>query len=182
MITHQQLTQAYANMVSDRVAAGWQPYLLSFMFTEIGGSPRRVEEVMRQEVERVYATMLTRIVRHPRSSWHAWKAPVFIGSPDWPVPKHDRQDKQDILPNDGQHVHGVQLMPPVSRLKERLDDHIHDEQPRYVREPLFRIDAKRVTHDPDYVTKYALKALTRQRINPDQLIVLPRALSELTRA
>src|SRR3954464_9024200 len=74
------------------------------------------------------------------------------------------------------------LMPPISRLKERLDDHIHDEQPRYVREPLFRVDAKRVTHDPGYVTKYALKALTRLRINPDQLIVLPRALSELTRA
>src|SRR4051812_8440144 len=176
-----QLVTAYGEMVADRVDAGWEPYILTYMFKHIGGSPRHVGETMRKEVERVYATMLTRIVRHPRSEWHRWKLPMLIGGPDWPVPKHQRQDKRNVIANDGQHMHAVELMPAVSRLKERLDDHIDDEQPRYVREPLFRIHAQRITDDPGYVTEYVLKALQRGRSTPDDLIVLPRSASELPR-
>jgi hypothetical protein len=180
MITNSELLQGYAQMVTDRIDASWQPYLLTFMFNPIGGSPRRVAEVMEKEVERVYATLLPRIVRKPRSEPHLWKRPIWIGCPDWPVPKHDRQDKQYVLPNDGQHPHVVALMPPVSRLREPLDDHIHDEQPRYVRDPLFRIDAVEIDRDPDYVTRYVLKSLERGRIHTDQIIVLPRSVSELS--
>jgi hypothetical protein len=36
------------------------------------------------------------------------------------VPKHDRQNKQYVIPNDGQRVHAVALMPPVSRLRRDM--------------------------------------------------------------
>jgi hypothetical protein len=181
MGSDEQQIQAYAGMIDDRVAAGWKPFLLTFMFEQIVGSPCCRTEVMRKEVERVYATVLTRIVRHPRSEWHAWKNPIWIGGPDFPVPKHERQDKRDVIPNDGQHVHAVALMPPVSRLRQPLDDHFDDEQTRYVRDPLFRIHTRRITHNPRYVGDYVLKSFKRARADVDDLIILPRALTELTR-
>lgn len=59
MITNAQLIDGYAQMVTDRVASGWKPYLLTFMFDPIGGSPRRVSDVMEKEVERVRAFSFT---------------------------------------------------------------------------------------------------------------------------
>ena len=52
MITNSQLIDGYAQMITDRVAFGWKPYLLTFMFDPIGGSPRRVSDAMEKEVER----------------------------------------------------------------------------------------------------------------------------------
>lgn len=180
MVTNRQLINGYAQMVEDRERAGWKAYLLTFMFEEIGGSPRRVQEIMHNEVERVYATMLTRIVRHPRSQWHAWKLPLLIACPDWPVPKHDRQHKQRVLPNIGQHFHAVQVMPPVSRMREPLDEHIEDEQARYVRKPLLRIHAARITHNAAYVARYTMKALERGRVGADAVLVLPTSAKDMT--
>jgi hypothetical protein len=138
-------------------------------------------KTMEVEIERVYATLLPRIVRGHWSPRHTWKRPIWICCPDFPVAKHARKDKREVVVNDGLHYHGVSLMPPVARLREPLDDHVQEEQARYVRHPLFRIDAERITHDPAYVTEYVLKSLKRGWITPDQIFILPRSLSELVR-
>ncbi len=181
MITNADLINGYTQMITDRIDEGWDPYLLTFMFNEIGGSPRRVGNVMAKEVERVYATLLPRIVRKPRSVTNAGKLPMWISCRDFPVPKRDRQTVRDVIVNDGQHYHAISLMPPASRLEESLDDHFYYEQGRYTRDPLFRIDAVRIDANPAYVARYLMKSLERGRIDPDQILVLPRSFSEVSR-
>jgi hypothetical protein len=47
MITNSQLIDGYAQMVTDRVAFGWKPYLLTFILdgagvpSQVGPGPRR---------------------------------------------------------------------------------------------------------------------------------------------
>src|SRR4051812_10304744 len=56
----------YGSMVKERLEQGWEGYLISFMFSQIRGSRSSVIHQMGREVERVYATVLTRIIRDPR--------------------------------------------------------------------------------------------------------------------
>src|SRR3954453_17176248 len=180
MNTNQELVEAYVQMITNRIEAGWDPYLLSFMFNQIGGSPRWIGRVQEREVERVYATLLLRIFRKPRSE-PLLRLPLWFGCPVFPVPKHERKALRDVAVNDGQHIQSVVLMPPGARLKGSLADHIEEDQARYTRDPLFRIHAVEITHDADYVAGYVLKSLERGRVGPDDMIVLPRLARETTR-
>src|SRR5689334_16487298 len=58
---------AYGDMINQYMDQGWDGYLLTFMFNHLKGSPVSVQKQMYEEVERVYAKVLTRIVRKPRS-------------------------------------------------------------------------------------------------------------------
>ena len=128
MNTNRELVHAYTQMVAQYIDAGWDAHLLTFIFDQLRGSADSVSQQMEREVERVYATVLPRIVRKPRSAAMHGKLPVWIGGPDYPVPKHDRKALRDIQVNDGQHVHAVSLMPRISRLRESLSSHINAEQ------------------------------------------------------
>lgn len=174
--------KAYAQMVSAKVDDGWDPYLLSFMFENILGNERRVFATMEREAQRVYVKLLTRIVRKPRSPEQFGNLPFWIGCPDFPVPKHHRQDIRYAAVNDGKHLHFVALMPPVSRMREPLDEHIEDRQGWYTKSPLWRIHAKPIDEAADYVTRYAMKSYERGRIGSDNVILFPRSISELGEA
>jgi hypothetical protein len=72
-------------------------------------------------------------------------------------------------------MHGIGLMPPVSRMKEGLDRHFVREQGLYVRAGgLMRVHAEKITSRPGYVTEYAFKALRSGRADFDDLVILPR--------
>ena len=184
MISAAELITGYTRMVTDRIDEGWKAYLLTFMFNSLNGSPASIGRQMEGEIERVYGTILPRIVRKPRSLAHGHKLPVWLGCPDYPVPKHDRQAVRDVVINDGLHPHVVALLHPDSRLQTDLAEHLESEQGRYVRhgDPLFRIHAVPIDRRPGYVVGYAFKAMARGRVRPDQIIVLPRSVSEPTRA
>ena len=68
--TDQKITESsikgYATWAGEHVENGWDPYLLSFMFNHVPGSRASVLRQMQREVERVYATSLTRVIRKPR--------------------------------------------------------------------------------------------------------------------
>jgi hypothetical protein len=108
--------------------------------------------------------------------------PVWLGCPDFAVPKHHRQDIRYPVVNGGMHLHFVALMPPVSRMREPLDEHIEDNQGWYAKAPLCRIHAKPIDDAPDYVTKYAMKSFERGRIGSDNIILFPRSASEFGEA
>ena len=184
MITAAELIDGYTQMVTDRIQDGWSPYLLTFMFHPLNGSPDTIGRQMEREVERVYGTMLPRIVRKPRSLAHLHKLPVWLGCPDFPVPKHDRKVLRDVAINDGLHVHTISLLHPRSRMKEDFRNHIEEEHGRYVRhdDPLFRIHVEPIDRRPGYVVGYAFKAMAHGRVRPDQTIILPRSIFEPTRA
>jgi hypothetical protein len=175
------IVRGYQEFVEEKIQEGWTPYVLTFMFKQINGSPTTVLTRIGKELERIYATMLTRIIRNPTSASANGQLPIWIGCPDFPVPKHARQSLASVIINDGLHVHAVALIPPKSRLKEPLSTHLRTNQGLYVghREMVGRIRADLIDSSPGYVTGYLLKSISRRRCDTDRILVFPRSLTEL---
>ena len=177
------IQQGYGQMVTSKLRQRWEGYLLTFMFNQLRGSRRSVFRQMEREIERVYATVLTRIVRKPHSETYKNHLPIWIGCPDFPVPKHVKMELRDVVVNDGLHIHAIALIPPTSRLPTSLDQHFQDYQDRYVRSgyPLQRVHATEITSNPSYVVGYGFKSVKRGRVDLEEVIILPRSRSELDR-
>lgn len=163
------------------VAEGWSPYLLTFMFKQLGGSPVAVARQMEREVERVYATLLPRIVRRPTAPSAMGRLPVWLCSHDWPVFKREKSSLRDVVVNDGQHVHAACFVPPWSRLREDLAAHVEEHRDLYIRSgfPLLRLDVEPVTQQVGYVVGYARKHASRAIVGEDVSFVLPRSATEI---
>jgi hypothetical protein len=148
---------------------------------QINGSPTTVLTRMAQELERIYATMLTRIIRNPTSVSAIGQLPIWIGCPDFPVPKHARQSVASVTINDGLHIHAIALIPPRSRVKEPLSTQLRTNQGLYVghRKLVSRIRADLIDSSPGYVTGYVLKSISRRRFDTDRILVFPRCLTEV---
>jgi hypothetical protein len=168
-------------MARQRVVDGWVPTLLTFTFDQVPGERSIVMKRMIDEVERVYRTFLTRVVRNPVRDFG--EVPLLIGGLDLPVLKHGKvRLSAHGLVNDGLHAHGVLLMPSVSRLKTTAADHFEGRQRLYVRagKPLTSLHAKPIESNVRGTTDYALKSLKNGRLSyEDALIILPRATTEL---
>jgi hypothetical protein len=181
-ISHTDLINGYADLVEQRVQDGWQPHLITFMFNQLPGSRSSVIKQTRDEIERVYATLVTRVVRKPRSPKSADRLPVLIGFADLPVPKRERRQLREITLNDGLHYHGILLMPARSRLRTGLAFHFMKYHRLYVGNGsrLDRLHVLKIKTDPGYVVRYALKALEKGRLPYDDcVLVLPKSVTEL---
>jgi hypothetical protein len=175
--------QGFDQMVHERIALHWQPYFLNFMFNQIPGKHSTKKQIMADEVCRVYETLITNIVRKPTSpSWKQY-CPIFIGCPDLPVAKSDRELVRNLNVNDGLHFNGCLLLPPEKkcRLKGRLDDHFRRHQELYYRDgySLDRLHATNI-HEGSMVD-YALKHFKRGNVSYDDILILPRVRSEFGR-
>ena len=179
--SQKELVVAYGAYVAEQIHRGWDGYLLTFMYTQLRGSSSTVLEQMFGEVERVYATLLTRMVRNPHSAAARGRLPRLLACPDFPVFKHVKVSLTDVVINDGQHLHGILLVRPRSRLGESLDGHFAGYERLYLGRAgrLRRIHVQRITRDPAYVTGYALKALQVGRVSLDDVLILPRTSGEL---
>jgi hypothetical protein len=160
----------------------WNGYQLSFMFNHIPGSFDRKCDVMENEIDRVYRTLVPNVERSPRSPAGSQRLPILVAFPDYPIKKLDRSNTLDVKINDGLHYHGAILVHTESRLKIGLDIHMKQHESRYVREG----DALRRIHiQPidDLTAKtpvgYGLKALEWRIPDTDRIFVWPRAVSEL---
>lgn len=176
------LITGYAEMVADRIADGWQASLLTVKFHPLRGGPRAVLRQMTDEIERVYSTFLTHVVRNPRASSSIDRLPVLIACADLPVAKRDKKSVMDVTINGGLHFHGILLVPPASRLKETVEAHFAAERHLYLldRGRLADIRVEPIEHDPGRVVDYILKSVRNGRLQyDDALLVLPRASGEL---
>ena len=174
------INDAYAGWVEQLVAAGWTPYLLTLMFRSLVGSPASVARQMEREAERLYATHLPRVVRHPvRTPLH--RLPIWFCAHDRPVFKHLRQNKRNILPNDGRHMHAVMLNPPWSRLRNCLATHFEQHIALYVRhnQAVVRLDVSPITQQPGHAVDYVRKQVGRAGPGEDVDFTLPREHSEM---
>ena len=191
------IANGYVELARDRQADGWRPYLVTLMFRQMPGNRERRLGQMRDEAYRVYRRFLTRLVRRPRSVINRNELPVLILMPDLPVGKSGTPLKRVSI-NGGLHMGGVLLEPPRSRLRVTADEHFRTHQEIYLRSPrdeceggidgtnrgpsyLNEIDVRPVDQRLDVVVNYALKSLQRGRFTSDDIIVFPRALSELGR-
>ena len=173
--------EGYVQFVQNLTDVGWTPYLMTFMFENLGGSPDRVARQMEAEVERIYATFVTRVTRKPRSAAHFDHMPVWLSCPDYPVPKREKKSVRDVIINDGRHKHALALQPPKSRLREDLVTHFNEHWLLYVRPklPISRIDVEPITHDLARVVDYNFKAFGRGLVGSDEILILHRSSTEM---
>jgi hypothetical protein len=175
-----EIISAYAGFIDEKLDDGWRAYLLTFTFNQLPGKPVTAREIMRQELERMYATMVTRLVRKPRSPAAQELLPKWICFPDRPVPKGVRESLERIAPNDGVHFHAIAVFHPKSRIRA-IRKHVRQYQGLYLGNggKVARVDAARIRKTPERATDYALKSYSRGRYDADDFVVFPRSVTEL---
>jgi hypothetical protein len=173
------LIQAYGAWVQQQMDEGWDGYLFTFVFNQLPGSIRVKNQLMEREIVRWYGRLATRTVRKPRSPKWAPLLPKGVFVPDLPVYRKSKQDLRDVFINDGLHMHGIGVANRLGRIPESLDVHFAERLDEYLTSNLRHIDVERITHMAKYVTSYAMKGLKRPMFSPDQILVLPKTLSEL---
>jgi hypothetical protein len=179
----QEALPGYVQLVDSRIGDGWSPYLATMMFERLPGDRATLLRTMFDEAERVYRTFVTRVVRRPLSAGSLDQLPIMVVAPDLPVGKRGKPLEQ-VAVNDGLHLHGVLLIPPLSRLRLSADEHFRQRQPLYVRDRdrLRSVEVLPIEQTVGCAVEYALKSVRRRRFSLDDVLVLPRARSELSRA
>jgi hypothetical protein len=181
------LKSEWENWVHEILNSEWDEKLwygsqVAFMFNYIPGGFDRKCTVMEDEVERVYRTLVPHVERNPRSPSGAKRVPILIAFPDYST-QRGSGDWSDVTINDGLHYHGTILIHTESRLKVRLDTHFKDQCGHYIRsgDILRRIHVQPIDEATSKrATGYGLKALEWRIPDTDRLLILPKALSELS--
>lgn len=174
--------EAYADFFEQRMTEGWSPYLLTFMFDQMRGDSRAVQHQQLRNIEKMYGRFVTRVVHRPAASSQVGRLPIWVCPPDFPVFKHRKDAVRDVVINNGQHVHGVAVLPPWSRHAFDMADQFRHSRRTYLgQNDLSRVHAERITHDLSQVCEYATKMIRRGRVDPDPFLVLPRTRSEVQR-
>jgi len=173
--------QGYGTWVNTFISEGWNAYLVTFMFKPLPGNRHAIINQMQRKVEAFYSTLVTRVVRYNRSKDLQHLLPRLIGAPDVPVFKHAKQSISDVCINDGLHFHAIVLIPKRCRLRVDLAQHVQDKYQAYVHKDgrLTRIDVQPITETPKKVTGYGLKAVKNGITPNDDILILPKSLSEL---
>ena len=175
------LPQTWDEMLRRYKEEGWSATLLTFMFDHMPGKQMAIQAQQQAEVEAIYRRMSTRIVRDPHRPSNIGRRLILLSTPDFPVFKHRKQALRDVTVNDGQHVHSLALLPPVSRLGDRsLEDFIEAEHAMLTQgSRCRRLHAQPIIEREAYVFRYAQKSDDRGRIDADAFFVLPRSRSEV---
>ena len=119
---HRRIIRGYSELVTERMEAGWSCHLLTFLFVQLPGPRSVVIDKMKDELQRVYSTLVTRVHRKPRTA-SPDQLPIFIAAADLPVYKRHRTSAPTVLCNGGLHFHALLLIPPASRLEGSVDEH-----------------------------------------------------------
>lgn len=157
--------------------------LVTLMFDHVSGDFSRRRSIMLDEADRVYNTLIRHCVRNTRSPSQRKKLPIALFALDNKLGSFKRPRSIRLHnANDGLHVHGVVLVHVNCRLRRHLADHIGAHENHYVRDdrPLSRIHLRPIRSAADETTDYALKSLKGKLPDIDNLIVLPKARSELS--
>jgi hypothetical protein len=179
--TDRQLVDGFTRMVTDRVDSGWSSHLLTFLFSQLPGPRGAVIQAMKDEVQRVYSTLVTRTHRKPRTA-SPDELPFLIGAADLPVYKRDRDSSPLVLCNGGLHFHALLLVPSDTRLDVPVEEHFGAHEGMYLgrRRSIVTLGVRPVTDDHARVVDYLFKAVLRRRVSYDEgVLVLPRARDEL---
>ncbi len=179
--TFQPTLNGYTQLITDRIKQGWSCYLVTILFQQLAGSRPTIISRMKQEIQRVYSTLITRVHRRPRTA-SPDELPILIGAVDLPVYKLDRSSAPLVRCNGGLHFHALILLPDRSRLREPLQDHFQANAHLYGMGGTFsKIDVRPVTDDYARVVDYVLKTIKRGRVTYDEgMLILPRTRQELS--
>jgi hypothetical protein len=178
--SHKSLIEAYGTWVESYRRQGWDGYLFGFLFDHVPGSMEAQIQQMYRDITQVYGRLATRSVRRPRSPKWVPLLPKGVFIADFPVPMWEKQRLRNVVINDGLHVHGLVMANRRCRIDQPLDLHFSKNQETYLIGKIRRIHVEPISSLPHYVTDYGLKALKRGRITQDHILILPKALRELS--
>jgi hypothetical protein len=176
------LIQSYSQWIQEYVDIyNFNPFLMTFMFKPLKGSHEAIMHQMKDEIDRVYSTFLTRVIRKPNSVYQRYlrSRPMLIAAPDRPVPKHKKQRLSDVTINDGRHIHGILAVPRCCRLKEDVVSHFQQYKRLYVKNRLLGLDVRAIESDLPRVVDYAFKSVTANKFEYDDILILPKSETEL---
>lgn len=178
---HKEQISGYAMMVRHHLDDGWNGHLMTFVFNQLRGDVRSKNHQMQNQIENVYASMISRLIRRPRA--YGAIHPIMIGCPDFPVKKYAKKSLTEVITNDGLHYHVILLLPPgPSRLKVSVQQHFDENQSYYVRDQILNrihVEPFNTNDDGSTVTDYALKGLKTNRLPDDEtLLILPKTRRE----
>jgi hypothetical protein len=157
---------------------GWNPFFITFMYKPLKGHTEAIAHQMKDEVERVYSTFITRVVRNPNSEHQKHLRPILIAVPDRPVAKHGKQRLKDVTINDGRHMHGILVVPWDCRLKRDVRAHFEKYDKLYVKNRLRHLDVRPIDSNLEDVVDYAFKSVKNRRYNCDDIIIFPKSSTE----
>jgi hypothetical protein len=171
----------YTQLVTDRIKQGWSCYLVTILFQQLPGSRPTIISRMKQDIQRVYSTLITRVHRRPRTA-SPDELPILIGAADLPVHKLTRSSAPLVRCNGGLHFHALILISGRSRLREPLQDHFQANAHLYGMDgAISKIDVRPVVDGHQRVVDYVFKTMKRGRVTYDEgVLILPRARDELT--
>ena len=169
------LIDAHAKWIQRFLDVGWDGYLFSVMFHELGGSRKTKLIQMNHEVEQIYNRLVTRMVRDPRSQSWAGYLPIGVFVPDLPVPKVRKAKKStiaDVSINDGLHMGGIVLGNRWGRIREGLDKHFEVKKKQYLSDKIRNIHVERIKRTPHDAVDYTFKSLLKRTSTPDDVLIL----------
>jgi hypothetical protein len=177
-----EIVEAYGAWFHKCINNTWDAYLMTVMFRHIPGSVDAKIRQMHEEINTVYGKLATRVVRKPASASWAHFLPQGLFFPDVPAYRQSRQGLRDVTVNDGLHMHGIMVVTTGGRLKQPLDQHFQQNERLYVKGNIHRIHVEPITHKEKFVVDYAGKAIKRKRFSNDDILILPKSLSEVSKA
>jgi hypothetical protein len=178
----EELVAGYSEMIEENMF-GRVAHYINFMFNSIPGSRKTKIEIMEKDITRAYGLLLRSTIRKLDSeNWQASR-PIFIGCPDLPVVKREKQHIRNFMVNDGLHFNVISLTPaiygaarplahlflPRSKLKVSLEEHFRLKQEMYQTEYLYRIYATPITEGT--MADYTFKAFRNGRVSYDEIRV-----------
>ncbi|NLR98881.1 hypothetical protein HGP17_18850 [Rhizobium sp. P38BS-XIX] len=181
MSTNKEYFDEWIEWTMTAINAGYEPYMLTFMFNQMYGSERRTNERMTTAIEEFYKQLLTRIVRKPRKGSVYTEFPRLLAAPDWPVNSHLKLSAEESTVNDGKHWHGIFLLPPRCRMQVALHRYLEEHQGKYAgkTKPIMRLHAVPIERTERKAIGYALKQVDRGRVGQSEILLLPKVRSEM---
>jgi len=167
--TPEQLIAGYSELIQEHIDHGFDGFFLSFMFKPLPGSPKTWLIQMNDEVQRVYSTFVTRVVRNPRSETNKASLPFLITVPDRQTFKRNKQKISDLNINNGLHLHGILCVPWTSRLRVDVLTHFKTKEAMYAKNRLLRIDVTPIYSED--VVDYGFKSLKNGTATADDIQV-----------
>ena len=154
---------------------------MTIMFRHIPGPVGTKIRQMHEEISTIYGKLANRVVRKPTSENWADLLPKGVFFPDVPGYRQTHQTLSDVSVNEGVHMHGIVFATETPRFNQPLDQHFRENDQLYVKGNIHRIHVEPITHKERFVADYAGKAIKRKRFSNDDILIVPKALSEVSK-
>jgi len=173
---------ALADWMEQGISGGYQIYYMNFMFHQLRGSPNAILDQMRHAIHKGFYTEFSgQFAHHASAAGERHRLPELYLYPDLPVHKKDKESMGEVALNGGYHYNGPMRIPPISRFKEDVVDHINGNQHRYTRMGICRIDIKVADRTFDQLADYVTKTVKRGLASIGDILILPLSGSEVRR-